>query len=103
MKTNEKLVGHVCVDAGLMWFGDPCYVMGDNATHRWRDWGDFCKALEVPGSKYAVAIEFPVESGLANYGVCITHFGGDGVFPVYITTDGRGVVTEARIVFANGH
>ena len=32
MRNEKALVGSVFVDAGLLWFGDPCYVMGDDAS-----------------------------------------------------------------------
>lgn len=31
-------VGEVFVDAGCIWVGDPCYVMGDDASKRVHDW-----------------------------------------------------------------
>lgn len=44
-KTETVNLGVCYVDAGLIWIGDPCYIMGDEASSRVTDWSDFCGLL----------------------------------------------------------
>jgi len=72
--------GHVYVDAGCIWIGDPCYVMGDNASNRVRDWiKDFCRKLD--NSK---RVQQPLGVGV---GMCINSGYGDGRYPVTVKYD----------------
>lgn len=80
METTKK-VGTVFVDAGLVWVGDPCYVMGDNATSRVTDWLEFCNKLGGDVSE-------PLGKGI---GMAISSGLGDGEYPVYVTTKDMGV------------
>jgi len=73
----KKLIGHIGVDAGLCWIGDPCYVMGDDASRRVHDWGDFCKKLHNHPSQYSA----PLGEGT---GLAVNTGYGDGSYPVYI-------------------
>lgn len=34
---NLKLVGHIDVDADMIWIGDPCYVLQDSGENRLED------------------------------------------------------------------
>lgn len=49
-----KKVGYVDVDAGMIWVGDPCYIIRDSDEERPKDfgedWSDFCgKVFERSG------------------------------------------------------
>jgi len=86
MSEWEK-VGEVGVDAGLMWLGDPCYIMGDDATYRVHNWDNFCARLNLNK-----------QTNQLKAGVCVSTGYGDGVYPVEVKRrDGR--IAEVRIVF----
>lgn len=96
VKKNKKVqIGTVGVDAGLIWVGDPCYIIGkggkDNPPYKetGKDWGKFCDRLqEKQGNKpYA---QFNFDLGHAGLGVCVNTAYGDGNYPVYAEmVDGR--------------
>lgn len=80
MKIEQVLVGHIGVDAGLCWIGDPCYVLPDDATENpGRDWGEFCDSL---GNEYPTLKSFSYQLGHEGVGVCVATGYGDGVYPV---------------------
>lgn len=89
-------VGVVGVDAGLMWLGDPCYIMGKDANeHPVETWAEFCEKIE----NLTDAQQFNYKMGHAGLGVCISGFGGDGTYPVLIKKNADGLVTEVKIIF----
>ena len=87
-----KKVGSIFVDAGLCWIGDPCYVLGDDASSRVTDWMEFCKKLPKGNDNFSN----PLGEGT---GMAISTGYGDGEYPVYIETNEEGRVSEIKIVF----
>ncbi len=90
-KTDNReweLLGEVGVDTGMVWIGDPCYVIGEDASHGFATWADFCaehkrNRLQPAGQHNGLAIP----SGW-----------GDGVYPVFVKRlSGR--VSEVKVVF----
>lgn len=47
--SKPKLVGHVDVDAGCIWVGDPCYVLHKEEDQKpkdiGKDWSEFCDLM----------------------------------------------------------
>ena len=91
----KRHLGHIGVDAGLCWIGDPCYVLPDDAsTNPGHSWPEFCKALEKhdkPGE--------PTAHNFHGIGVCVGTGYGDGSYPVTATIkDGR--VMSVTVTFA---
>jgi hypothetical protein len=84
-KEKTKLIGHIGVDAGLCWIGDPCYIMGDDASDRVRSWSDFC--YEMDGSDMK---SFNYEAGHEGLGVCVSTGFGDGFYPVHAVISDEG-------------
>jgi hypothetical protein len=78
----KKLIGHMSVDAGLCWVGDPCYVLGDDASSRVHNWDEFCS--KITEMKHHAA---PLGDGV---GFAISTGYGDGSYPVYIETSDEG-------------
>ena len=71
---------YVCVDAGCIWIGDPCYVMGNDASSRVNDWvEDFCDKLD-----HDKHVNEPLGKGV---GLCISSGYGDGRYPVEVEVD----------------
>lgn len=74
MKTMKKRIGHISIDAGICWIGDPCYVLPDGATDNpGSDWSAFCDAL---------GDEMPTTKNFDGVGVCVGTGYGDGSYPV---------------------
>ena len=88
-----ECIGTVGVDAGMIWIGDPCYVMGDDAGNRVRDWcGDFVSKCD-----------FDSRSGYFkplgdNTGIGVSSGYGDGLYEVFVKRS-HGRIAEAKIVF----
>ncbi len=79
---KKKLIGHIGVDAGLCWIGDPCYVLGDDASHRVTSWDDFCGKID---HKKGYTEPIGQHTGLA-----VATGYGDGCYPVHAEFhDGR--------------
>ncbi|MEO2122451.1 MAG: hypothetical protein ABGY10_03905 [bacterium] len=85
-----ETIGCIYVDAGLCWLGDPCYVLGDEASSRVKDWGEFVDALHEGSGTSA-----PLGEGV---GVAVSTGWGDGKYPVEVKRR-AGRVAEVRIVF----
>ena len=88
-------VGTFGVDAGLCWIGDPCYVMGDDASSRVTDWMGFCENLSSSGHDKN-GHSTPLGDGT---GIAISTGYGDGCYPVFIKRSDEGRVAEVKIVF----
>ena len=85
-KQMKQLIGHMNVDAGLCWVGDPCYVMGDDASSRVHAWDDFCNKIvdmKHTAEPLGRGVGFAVHTGY-----------GDGAYPVYLETSDEGPYGE---------
>lgn len=72
-------IGDVGVDAGVVWIGDPCYVITEDAQHAPKTWLEFCDKGRELGL---------FEKGFAEIcgpgmGLEIATLYGDGIYPVY--------------------
>ena len=78
-----KVIGHVGVDAGIVWIGDPCYVFHKDDDEKpksiGRNWGEFCMKL---GESDYNARSFEYDLGHEGLGVCTPTYSGDGYYPV---------------------
>ena len=91
-------VGEVGVDAGLLWLGDPCIcVTPDASEHPAKTWKEFCDKLQ--GLEKKGVVKWPFKLGHKGLGVCISDFGGDGVFPVSVRRNARGGIEAVKIEF----
>lgn len=83
MEKNSKvrLLGKFSVDSGLVWFGDPCYILhkkeGELPESVGYDWQNF--ANQVGSSDF---VSFKHDAGHNGFGVAVRTPGGDGTFPV---------------------
>ena len=83
-------IGTICVDAGIVMVGDPCYTLPDDASHRdavARDWSRFCDATFADPNN-ADGYSTPFGEGTS---VVVSSGYGDGRYPVFVerTYDGR--------------
>ena len=91
-------VGVVGVDAGLIWLGDPCYVLhGEKPKAIGRDWGDFVKKLDLGLGNDAMQMNY--DKGHPGLGVIVTSGYGDGEYPVEVRRLEDGTIAEVRVVF----
>jgi len=90
MKSKWEKAGAVSVDSGMIWIGDPCYVVSKDAIKPFPSWDKFC-AEHTKKEK----------NGAANFdytGVAVHSGYGDGIYEVFVKRV-DGVVKEAKIVF----
>lgn len=86
-------VGQVGVDSGVLWLGDPCYVMPDDAEDNpGADWVEFARQLEVDQPRV-----WQNRNG-ATIGITVPT--GDGGFPVSVRRNEAGGVVEIRVELA---
>jgi hypothetical protein len=70
---TRRRLGVVGVDAGLIWIGDPCYIIHANplSSDLGRTWGEFCDELgDKPHHEF-------------DSGVVTSTLHGDGAYVVY--------------------
>lgn len=85
---TRELVGHIGVDAGLVWLGDPCYIKHHPELAVESKWREFCESLRD--------MKLPQEA----YSGILTRTGwGDGEYPVYATKTKDGDIKKIEIVF----
>ena len=88
MKLNNltpKIIGRVGVDAGLIWIGDPCYILHKEElpSTLGKDWSGFCDKMSDKIHK-----SFNYELGHEGLGVCTSTRHGDGSYDVIGFFDG---------------
>ena len=84
---TTKLIGHCGVDSGQILVIDPCYVYKDE----YGSGGDFDECCQITLSED--------KAGQTMLGVVTSTYSGDGVYPVYATTDEHGGIMSVEIVF----
>jgi len=97
---NLELAGHIGVDAGLCWIGDPCYcVTPDSNSHPAKTWVEFCDLLykEDDFNKNFKSFNYPM--GHEGLGVCVSTGYGDGSYPVYVQKNSEGRVVKVVVDF----
>lgn len=85
-RSNRVLVGAVGVDSGLLWIGDPSYVLFETPASVGKDWGEFCDIL-----KDRSHMPFGHDGVVTSTGV------GDGLFAVYHLLDSKGRIDGVEI------
>lgn len=93
---KRELVGHIGVDAGLCWIGDPCYVIAKDCSNVFNSWKEFCEQIE---GDYPTMKSFNYAAGHEGLGVCVSTGYGDGTYPVYITRNREGRIASVTVKF----
>lgn len=92
MKLIEwEKIGTVGVDAGMIWVGDPCYVLGRDSSHGPKNWQEFCSKTDAHqdySEPLGKGIGFAISSGY-----------GDGSYAVYIRRSRESRVSAVKVVF----
>ena len=91
----KKQIGTVFVDSGSVWVGDPCYVIGGDASHAVEDWNAYHKNLTDLGfwGNQDASIE-PLGIGV---GMHIQTYWGDGEYPVFAEMEDSGRIKSITI------
>jgi len=94
-------IGECGVDAGMLYLGDPCYVI--NAALGRKPWDEFIRAIAGPNGyleTYAT-VESVLPNGKTpfNAGVVVTTGYGDGVYPVYAEFSKTGHIARITVEF----
>ena len=84
---TTKIIGYCGVDSGQILLIDPCYVYKDE----YGTGGDYDECCEITLSED--------KAGETTLGVVTSTYSGDGVYPVYATTDEHGGIMSVEIVF----
>lgn len=81
----KKLLGKVGVDSGLIWIGDPCYILADKKRGKSpEDSISYSELLDLlDNSEPLRHCSVPYPLGHEGLGVCSTTYEGDGTYPVY--------------------
>lgn len=96
-------VGVVGVDAGLLWLGDPCYIMTKDASNfhdgTWHEWLDKLWKLEEEQKNNAV--QWSYQNGHPGLGISVSTGFGDGKYDVFVRRDSqeKNRIAEVRVVF----
>lgn len=107
MKTKStpkwETVGHIDVDAGLCWLGDPWYWYGtadDAVRGPVKTWDEFCAKLHPETGAAPDCLEWAHPGGHSTRGMGVTvRTGfGDGSYPVQVLRK-EGRVKEVRVRF----
>lgn len=99
-RQKKILVGEVGVDSGLIWVGDPCYIIhSKHGTPGYigKNWGEFCSMMSE--SCPPQMRQFKYALGHACFGVCATSGYGDGYYPVYAYINKENMITKLEINF----
>lgn len=97
-KSNWEKVGVIGVDAGLCWIGDPCYIIGKDASEQpVETWEEFCNKLFA--NKDTNTMQWPYKLGHPGLGVTVSTGYGDGEYDVFVRRTSGGRIAEVKVVF----
>jgi len=90
-KSDWKLVGHIGVDSGLCWIGDPCYILHKEnglPNSLGKTWDEFCD--KVLGDSPTLKSFGYEENGKDGLGCAVATGYGDGYYSVYALVKNTG-------------
>lgn len=102
-KTKRVQIGTVGIDAGMLYLGDPCYVI--DAGLGKKPWGEFLDDTYKSQPDGSNALWWSVEGTLPNpaykftAGHVVTTGWGDGEYPVEVTLNKDGRVASVTVTF----
>ncbi|MGH7974862.1 MAG: DUF4241 domain-containing protein [bacterium] len=100
MNGEWEKVGEVGVDAGMIWIGDPCYVVSKDASDVFPSWKKFCAELfKGDDSGCPQTKQWNYKMGHAGLGVSVSSGYGDGTYDVFVKRTHDGHIAEAKVVF----
>lgn len=103
MRTKVTQIGTVGVDAGMLYLGDPCYVIDKELGKM--PWGEFLDKLYASDPRpnamhWTVSAPFPnPAAGEFRAGIVVTTGYGDGEYPVFAEINEEGRVMSVTVNF----
>ena len=88
-------IGEVWVDAGVIWIGDPCYVITEDAKYPPKTWSEFCNMSSEAGL-FSRGYAETLGTGL---GIELLTAYGDGTYPVFVQKNEDGRTSKVMIDF----
>ena len=93
-KSTKKLIGKIGVDAGMVWVGDPCYILpDDDSVEPEITWERLRSSM---GNKSHASLNYQL--GHEGVGVCVSSGHGDGEYSVYADIQ-DGIVHSVQVIF----
>lgn len=96
-------IGEIGVDSGLVWLGDPCYILHrENGPPEsvGKNWPEFCATLAEPKPKCAPrAKSYNYDFGHEGLGVCVSTAHSDGTYDVMAQLGTHGAILAVKIKF----
>lgn len=74
---DKRLLGHIDVDSGTIWIGDPCYLRGETNPDKISD------AIQKAWGEQKSYASLPSILGHEGVGIVSSTYEGDGTYPVY--------------------
>ena len=99
-KTRRVQIGTVGVNAGMLYIGDPCYVI--DAPLGRRAWDQFLKEIAGPEGYLESHAVVEGETATGNRfpaGLVLVSGAGDGEYPVYAEFTADGLIARVTINF----
>jgi hypothetical protein len=90
---SRELIGHVDVDSGSVWIGDPCYIV------KGEEWHGVSRAYLDALNEGRVYVKLPHKLGHEGMGIMAGTLYGDGTYPVYAEFDRNGGIKSLTIDF----
>ena len=95
---DKKLIGHISVDSGTVWVGDPCYIIHTEKLPKTlgKDWLDLCLITDGSGEPEPphLPMSFNHDNGQNGLGVMSYTKIGDGYYPVYMIGNNDGIYID---------
>ena len=99
---TTEVVGHINVNAGMCWIGDPCEFV-PNEGKEWglaknpqaKTWEVLCEEMREKNEAKTIK----ENDGYDGVAVVVTTGDGDGYYPVTIKRDGMGRIMSATVEF----
>ena len=89
-----ELVGHIGVDAGLCWVGDPGSILHSDPKPKaiGKSWDEFCERMD------SMTKVFNYDHGNPGLGICVCTY-DDGVYPVFVERNEEGRIVRLTVEF----
>lgn len=94
-------IGKVVIDSGVIWIGDPCYIIGDSFPQNilGSNWNELCNKYLAKCEQNTGEIDGLRTANFDGIGIASGTGYGDGIYPVYAVIDSYGTIHSITIEF----